>query len=88
MDKLIQKIDEKNNWGKNELGQLLADTCTRYNNTIMKKPLDLNDPENTKENIIIDTCNHVLVKIQSQTSWGKNILKEMIFKKLVEELSC
>ena len=41
MDKLIQKIEEKNSWGKNELGQLLADTRTRYNNTIMKKSLDL-----------------------------------------------
>ena len=48
----IATVSTKNSWGKNELGQLLADTCTRYNNTIMKKQLDLNDPENTKENII------------------------------------
>ena len=88
MDKLIQKIDEKNNWGKNELGQLLADTCTRYNNMVMKKPLGLNDPENTKENIVSNTCMFVLTQIQSKTSWGKTVVKEMIFKKLVEEISC
>ena len=40
-----------------------------------------------KENIIIDTLNHVLVEIQSKTSWGKNVLCDMIFKKLAEEVS-
>lgn len=88
MDKLIQKIDEKNNWGKNELGQLLTDTCTRYNNMVMKKPFGLSDPENTKENIVFNTCFFVLARIQTKTSWGKNVVKEMIFKKLVEEVSC
>ena len=88
MELLIQKIEEKNSWGKNELGQILAETSTKYSNKVMNKPFDLTSLENTKENIIVDTCNHVLVKIQSQTSWGKNVVKEMIFKKLIEEVSC
>ena len=87
MELLIQKIEEKNSWGKNELGQLLAETSSKYVHKTMGKPFDINAFENIKEHIIIDTCNHVLVKIQSQTSWGKNVVKEMIFKKLVEEVS-
>ena len=88
MDKLIQKIEEKNSWGKNELGYLLAETNTRYSKKVLAKVNDLNSTENTKEIIIIDTCNDLIRKIQSQTSWGKNIVKEMIFKKLIEEVSC
>ena len=88
MQLLIQQLESKNSWGKNELSKLLAETSTKYNNMVMKKPYGLNDPENTKENIISDTCLFVLGQIQSQTNWGKNVVKEMIFKKLVEEVSC
>ena len=87
MDLLIQKIEERNSWGKNELSKLLADTSSGYSNKIINKPFDLNASENIKEKIIINTCNHVLFKIQSQTSWGKNVIKDMIFKKLAEEVS-
>lgn len=88
MQLLIQQIESKNSWGKNELSKLLAETSTKYNNMVMKKPCGLNDPENTKENIVSDTCLFVLGQIQSQTNWGKNVVKDMIFKKLVEEVSC
>lgn len=40
--------------------------------------------EQSKEEIIRDVVN----QIQSRTSWGKNIIKDMIFKKLVGELTC
>lgn len=88
MQLLIQQLESKNSWGKNELSKLLAETSTKYSNRVLNKPFDLNSLENIKENIIIDTCNHILVKIQSQTSWGKTVVKEMIFKKLMEEISC
>ena len=88
MELLIQQIDEKNNWGKNELGKILADTSIRYSTIVMKKPGLLSGSGNTKENMVCDVCNHVLVQIQTKTTWGKNVIKEMIFKKLVEEVSC
>lgn len=87
MELLIQKIEEKNSWGKNELSKILAETSTKYNNMVMKKDSMLSGPENIKENIVSDTCLFVLGQIQSQTSWGKNVVKEMIFKKLVEKIS-
>lgn len=88
MKDLIEKIESKNSWGKNELSKLLAETSTKYSNKIINKPFDLNSVENIKDNMIIDTCNHILVNIQTFPSWGKNIIKEMIFKKLIEELTC
>lgn len=88
MELLIQQIDEKNNWGKNELRQIIADTSIRYSTMVMKKPGLISGSENTKENIVCDVCNHVLVQIQTKTTWGKNVIKEMIFNKLVEKVSC
>ena len=88
MQLLIQKIETKNSWGKNELSSILADTAKKYQNIVLLKQCDLNSPENTKENINADVCLFVLGQIQSQTNWGKNVIKDMIFKKLVEEVSC
>ena len=88
MQLLIQKIETKNSWGKNELSIILADTAKKYQNMVLLKQCDLNSPENTKENINSDVCLFVLGQIQSQTNWGKNVIKDMIFKKLVEEVSC
>ena len=40
-----------------------------------------------KENIVCDTLLHVIAKIQEKPSWGKNVICDMIFKKLAEEVS-
>lgn len=88
MEVLIERIQEKNSWGKNELSKLLAEISSKYSKKILNKQCMLTSDENIKENIIIDTCNHTLIEIQNKPSWGKNEVKEIIFKKLVEELSC
>jgi hypothetical protein len=41
-----------------------------------------------KENIVVDTLNHTILKIQEKQSWGKNVVCDIIFKKMAEELSC
>lgn len=88
MEVLIERIEEKNNWGKNELSSLIIDTLTKYSNRVMRKEYSLDAPENTKECIVIDTCNYLLEKISDKSTWGKNTIKELIFKKLAEKVSC
>lgn len=88
MEVLIDRIEEKNNWGKNELSVLIIDTITKYSNIVMRSGYSLDAPENTKECIVIDTCNHLLEKISTKSTWGKNTIKDIIFKKLAEKVSC
>ena len=85
MQLLIQEIEKKNNWGKNELSLLLSKTSSNYARQAMASTGALS--ECVKENMVCDTINHVLVKIQEKTSWGKNVILDMIFKKMVEEVS-
>ena len=85
MEVLIERINEKNNWGKNELTKLIGETLSTYTNKVMRGTEAMDSY--VKENIIIDTLNHILVKVQDKTSWGKNVLCDMIFKKLAEEVS-
>ncbi len=87
MELLIQEIEKKNNWGKNELTLILSMTGSKYAKKVMTSPGDLMS-DCVKENIIIDTINHVTIEIQSKTTWGKNVILDKIFKKIVEELSC
>ena len=88
MKDLIEKIESKNSWGKIELSLLIGKVSSSYTKIVMAKQCMLTSDENIKENIIIDTCNHTLVEIQNKPSWGKNEVKEIIFKKLIEELTC
>jgi uncharacterized membrane protein len=85
MDVLIERINEKNNWGKNELTKLICETLSKYTNKALRGTEAMDSY--VKENIIIDTLNYILIKIQEKTSWGKNVLCDMIFKKLAEEIS-
>ena len=72
MEVLIERINEKNNWGKNELTKLICETLSKYTNKALRGTEAMDSY--VKENIIIDTLNHILVKIQEKTSWGKNVL--------------
>ena len=86
MEVLIERIQEKNSWGKNELSKLLAEISSKYSKKILNKQGMLTSDENIKENIIIDTCLHMIAKIQEKNSWGSKELKEILLIKLVEEL--
>ena len=85
MQLLIQERESKNNWGKNELALLLSKTSSKYARQAMASTGALS--ECVKENIICDTINYVLIKTQEKTSWGKNIILDMIFRKMTEEIS-
>ena len=85
MEVLIERIQEKNSWGKNELTLLVNETLSRYSNKVMCGTEPLNSY--IKENIVCDTLLHVIAKIQEKNSWGKNVVCDMIFKKLAEEVS-
>ena len=86
MQLLIQEIEKKNNWGKNELTLLVSATSSKYAKQAMMSKNLLQDC--VKENIICDTCNYVITKIQEKTTWGKNVILDIIFKKMAEELTC
>lgn len=88
MEVLIERIEEKNNWGKTELRVLIINTLTKYSNRVMRNEYSLDAPENTKENIVIDICNYLLEKTSGKSTWGKNTIKDIIFKKLAEKVSC
>ena len=85
MEVLIERIQEKNSWGKNELTLLVNKTLSKYSNKVMSGTEPLNSY--IKENIVCDTLLHVIAKIQEKNSWGKNVICDMIFKKLAEEVS-
>lgn len=85
MEDLIERIQEKNSWGKNELTLLVNETLSKYSNKVMCGTEPLNSY--IKENIVCDTLLHVIAKIQEKNSWGKNVVCDMIFKKLAEEVS-
>ena len=85
MNILIEKIQEKNSWGKNELTLLVNETLSMYSNKVIRGT-DAMDSY-IKENIVCDTLLHIIAKIQEKTSWGKNVVCDMIFKKLAEEVS-
>ena len=85
MEDLIERIQEKNSWGKNELTLLVNKTLSKYSNKVMRGTEPLNSY--IKENIVCDTLLHVIAKIQEKNSWGKNVVCDMIFKKLAEEVS-
>lgn len=85
MEVLIERIQEKNSWGKNELTLLVNETLSKYSNKVMRGTEPLNSY--IKENIVCDTLLHVIAKIQEKNSWGKNVVCDMIFKKLAEEVS-
>ena len=85
MEVLIERIQEKNSWGKNELTLLINGTLSKYSNKVMRGTEPLNSY--IKENIVCDTLLHVIAKIQEKNSWGKTVICDMIFKKLAEEVS-
>ena len=85
MEDLIERIQEKNSWGKNELTLLVNETLSKYSNKVMCGTEPLNSY--IKENIVCDTLTYILVKVQEKNSWGKNVICDMIFKKLAEEVS-
>ena len=85
MNILIEKIQEKNSWGKNELTLLVNETLSMYSNKVIRGT-DAMDSY-IKENIVCDTLLHIIAKIQEKPSWGKNVVCDMIFKKLAEEVS-
>ncbi len=85
MEVLIERIQEKNSWGKNELTLLISSTLSKYSNKVMRGTEAMESY--VKENIVCDTLTHVLVKVQEKPSWGKNVVCDMIFKKLTEEVS-
>ena len=85
MEVLIERIQEKNSWGKNELTLLVNETLSKYSNKVMCGTEPLNSY--IKENIVCNTLLHVIAKIQEKNSWGKNVVCDMIFKKLAEEVS-
>ena len=85
MEVLIERIQEKNSWGKNELTLLINKTLTKYSDKVRRGTEPLNSY--IKENIVCDTLLHVIAKIQEKNSWGKNVVCDMIFKKLAEEVS-
>ena len=86
MQLLIQEIEKKNNWGKNELTLLLSATSSKYAKQAMASDSMLCDC--IKENVNCDTINYVIGKVQEKTSWGKNVILDMLFRKMAEELSC
>lgn len=85
MEVLIERIGEKNSWGKNELTKLIGETLSKYSNKVMRGTNSMDSY--VKENIVCDTLTFVLAKVQEKPSWGKNVVSEMIFKKLAEEVS-
>lgn len=85
MEVLIERIQEKNSWGKNELTLLVNKTLSKYSNKVIRGTELMES--HTKENIVCDTLLHVIAKIQEKPSWGKNVICDMIFKKLAEEVS-
>lgn len=85
MDVLIERIQEKNSWGKNELTLLLNERASKYSQKVMKGNEAMNSY--VKENIVVDTIMHTMTKVQEKPSWGKNIVCDIIFKKLAEEVS-
>ena len=85
MEVLIERIQEKNSWGKNELTLLINGTLSKYSNKVMRGTEAMESY--VKENIVCDTLLHVIAKIQEKNSWGKNVVCDMIFKKLAEEVS-
>lgn len=86
MKELLNLINSKTNWGKNELAFAINDIASAYTKLVMAKRFMLTAPENTKENIVVDTCLHMIAKIQKKNSWGSKELKEILLIKLVEEL--
>ena len=85
MEVLIERIQEKNSWGKNELTLLIGGTLSKYSNKVMRRTEAMGSY--VKENIVCDTLTYVLAKVQEKPSWGKNVVCDMIFKKLAEEVS-
>ena len=85
MEVLIERIQEKNSWGKNELTLLISGTLSKYSNKVMRRTEAMESY--VKENIVCDTLTHVLAKVQEKPSWGKNVICDTIFKKLAEEVS-
>ena len=85
MEVLIERIQEKNSWGKNELTLLVNKTLSKYSNKVMRGT-EARDSY-IKENIVCDTLLYIIAKIQEKNSWGKNVVCDMIFKKLAEEVS-
>lgn len=86
MKELLNLINSKTNWGKNELTFAINDITSAYTKLVMAKQFMLTAPENTKENIVVDTCIHMIAKIREKNSWGSKELKEILLIKLVEEL--
>jgi len=86
MEVLIERINEKNSWGKNELTKLLNERVSKYSQKVIKGTGTMDSY--VKENIVVDTLNHTILKIQEKQSWGKNVVCDIIFKKMAEELSC
>ena len=85
MEVLIERIQEKNSWGKNELTLLVNKTLSKYSNKVMRGTEAMDSY--IKENIVCDTLTYILMKVQEKNSWGKNVICDMIFKKLAEEVS-
>ena len=85
MEVLIERIQEKNSWGKNELTLLVNKTLSKYSNKVMCGTEAMESY--VKENIVCDTLTYILMKVQEKNSWGKNVICDMIFKKLAEEVS-
>lgn len=85
MEVLIERIQEKNSWGKNELTLLISGTLSKYSNKVMRGTEVMESY--VKENIVCDTLTHVIAKVQEKNSWGKNVVCDMIFKMLAEEVS-
>ena len=85
MEVLIERIQEKNSWGKNELTKLLSERALKYSTKVMKGNETMDSY--VKENIVVDTITHTIAKVQEKPSWGKNVVCDIIFKKLAEEVS-
>jgi hypothetical protein len=86
MKKLLEIINSKTNWGKNELTLAINNVATENRKLAIAKQFSLRTDEHTKENIIMNTCLHLMAKIQAKNSWGSRELKDLLLMVLVEEL--